>query len=1235
MFLTDDYIEIDDFSGGITDFPLQASPRHLEAGDNVYIPANKKLRSRAGSKLLDLTRYLIDSSQRRIDSFALFNGDRELLAHSERDLFLLEDDGWSRLVGPDDGQALGAGSQFQQLSTAEWKGHLYFAGTGRGPVGKIFRDSTGAVRTLTAGLPKVVGPAIDRDDVLLLKCLALANDLRRALVDHMNDTSLHSEADKWSLSYFSAQSFTGADDEYPGPQPTPTPADVATDEESLYDLVEALSLAYEHHGYDPVNRYYHNSITVNHFGNTVEAPKGPFALLDTNARPETLEEAATQLDQIAQRYEWHRLAIFTHHAQNTYASIDRHGLVESKIGTIHADGYPVVEGDFTEFFNYVNALKSAFNAHMADEAHTQSQQSTHYATITLPDCNDLDSAFLLIYWLQVCYGQLHAIDARALPTGAFIITMDGTAGSANVTDVQLNGSPATLGIGTRLVSGSSLFTDASDTIAQKSATVSSSGAGTATLSKTLLGNLSDQTVQATASLYHVYRDGMEDPATVYELPEDELITDLLVVGNFLAVPGSTAAWLDLAADIFNALASHVGNVDVHSSQGERSIRELIGDDYFPFYKPEIGAYGYAFHYTHTYETQDGIEFLTRGAPVFAGPVESCTPRPLRSIASTGFTIDFSALADGQLSESGDFTDADRTVERSSTLEISHIHELINDASTNYQTDEVMVQIHRTIDDGNTYYLVDELENGTAEYSDTAVDDADQGRDVALSLRAKLYTSGGIVANEQPPRCRSLHLVEQTMYFLDVDDGTTRLRGRVVQSIPGAPESGPATFFDDLEDEGVAMSSSEAGVPVALCRKGAYRLENGFVEDGGGFLRHRKIAGAKGCVSAASVVKTPYGIFYAGTDGIYLTDGFRAVYLSRHLRETYKRLVASETQASRISGCYVEHLNQIWWSVQSEPSMPDVDRILVLHLDFGIQEEASFTVHTFEAAWNPTALVEFEGDLLRGDARGVVFRHHDDYKADPDLPADVTAAITDLDDWGRVHIPYRVKPVHLDMGNVQKGQWTSKVHILGENHGNVALQIYSIRDNNQYRKKALEPILFRVNPTWGDPGVIFDETDYPSRADRKLDAWRRFPGASLRSQVRQLELVPADIAVYRYQDWPVGFTADVDGTAKTATLNRTAAYVDPVPWPADVVGMRIAFQNDGYETEFDITAVDEDEITFDDPDDQAPTSASVAWVIRGIPKEQRLHISSIAIHLGSVGMRGERYGGPGDRGENEE
>ncbi len=1227
-------LEINDFSGGKTDYPMLGGPTRFQEGDNFCVNPDKRLEEREGSVLLDDTNYILPDSPRRVDTLFTYNFGSELMAHSGTDVLFLDPD-WTPLTGPDGAAAIQGGETGQYLHRSEYKGHLYMVGSGRGRPSKLYRDEDGELQVRSVGLPEVKGGVQDTDDVLIAKCLALANDLRRSMVNHMADTTLHSAADTVGAAFFNA-------------------APEATDEDSLYTLVEALGLAYESHGHDASDGVFHNAYTISVAGYTVTPVKGPFRLLDTTDAPASLEEAAAQLDQIRDQWEWHRLGIFTHDSDNTLATIDKHVLIEPKIGTIHADGYPIVTPDFTDFINYVNQLKTVYNAHLADAAHTQDQASSNYQTITLDDAASLEDAILLLYWIRASYAWLHVADARAVASNTFLVTFD-TASPAlsSITDLKPPGGATFAFSGNiPLVGATNIFTLTSPDTKQRAAIATSTGVGTATLSKTVIGTAADQAAQMTSSYYHCYFDedgNLANAPVTYELPDDEVIELSLDDGAFIGdLPTSVAGWLSWAQEIWAALTTHVYNQSLHMPEGQFFVSAMVDPD-IPFYVPEIASYSYAFIYSHSYQTEEGTEFEVFSAPVFVGPIETCAPQPARSKGDHGIPLDFTVLYEAidQTSENsvedGFFSYSQLAVQEPSSIEITQIPRLQNAANTNYDTETVKVRVYRTTSGGTTYYQADELDNGTLAYSDTINDTESQGDKTALNLQSPLYTTGGVVSYDQAPECACLHVIEEeaTSYYGDVTDGIQRLKGRVIQSSPGVVDSGPATFFVDIADQ-IIRISSHLGVPVAFGRyNGIYRLENGFTETGAGALKAKRISRAA-LVSPAAVVETEVGLFYAALDGFYYTDGYQAIKVSIDLDKSYKQFTRTEQQCSRITGAYDPKRRIVFWAIQEPTLGQDVNKLYVLHLNYGIKPSGCFTTWSNGDNFRPSALTMFEGDLIRGDARGAVFRHTADSKTDPEVPSDVTTAAAD---WETVHIPYKYLSCHLAPGGLAKGQRAQKIHLVGENQGNALIRINAIKENNSYKKKPLAAIRYTPNPTWGQPNPVWADPseDYPWRYEGKLDVWRRFPSGAIRAQMRQIEIVPAYAGVYRSDDFPFGFVCDVSATQ--AVLITPDEYLDApdfevVNWPTDVVGMFIAFDIDDYQTEYEITDLSGaggalDVITFDNGGNAPATTSGAKWVIRGIMKEQRVEISSYVIHLVEVGERGADYEGKVGRGENAE
>lgn len=1217
--------EVKDFSGGMTDYFLQGGPTRYQRANNLLINIDRKLESRYGSCPFDSVNYRIPGQPRRIDGFVHFSNEKELFAQAGRDIHYLNPN-WTRLLGPTGNEALGSGGSYIQVTSSDWNGHSFLTPTSGAIPSKIYRDKLGALQVRTAGLPTPKSTPGYTNASLLNACIALANDLRASMVAHIKDASnagyspvagfLHGFVDKWSLSYFETQTWFFFDTEYPGPTPTPTPRLAATDQNSLFDLIEALCLAFEHHGADIFNQFYHFNIYLDTGGGgSTVPPAGPYQRLNDNTRPTTIEQAARQLDELRTKWFWHQFTVYGHTFLNDYAGMNKYRVTAPAIGTIDLDGVPKITPNYQPFLNYVTQLKHLFNAHVTNGVvdyftvisywHFQNENSLFYEHVTLPDPTDLDSAFLTIYWVLVMYGYLHVFDSNWPQHTNF--TMDTTASSANVTDVKTSGA-ITLPTNAWVIATSDIFNDA-DPNNRKSARVVSSASGTATLSKTLINTVNDQAVQHSLSFYHgAMQFGSLITTTNQRAGTDEFID--IPVGEQWVAPPTLEAWVEDAATLFNAIAAHVGNGATHI-QGE-AVENFLPSN---FYKPEFSSYAYSFTYKYKYTTETGVEFLNISAPIFVGPIESCKIIPKFTEVSRGI-------------ESVSFV-SDGVVDVVASLAISNLPILTNDPSTNYDTAQIDVQIYRTIDSGNTYYLEGEVDNGTASFTDSVADSVDAPGLNRLDTREVLYTTGGIVANESPPLCRYLHILNDIAYYGDITDAGQRFPNRILQSIPGSPDAVSLTFFDDIEDALMGISSTRNNI-VALGRISVYRLNGAFNNLGQGAITHERISDEIGCISTRSIVRTEIGIFFAGNDGFYFTDGFQLIKISIDLDETYARFTRTEEQRSRITGCYDRLTRRIWWTVQEEPTDTDCNACFIFYLNYGVKPSGVFTTASNGTYFRPSAMIFHQGLLIRGDERGLLFRHDPNYKTDPKVPLDVSLPLAQ---WGTVHLPYDYRSCALDFGSTATGQWVTKVHTLGKNIGNAAFHVNSIKENNLLTKRSVAPIRYTRNPTWGDATIDWGDPDFTWRYDGKLDEKRRFPAGSLRSQFRQLQITPADdVGVYRSEDFPEGSTANVNAAAKTATIATPSGFT-AITWPLDCDDMRIAFSTDNFVQEFTIASVSGAVLTFLDPGAVAVNDAAASWVIRGIVKEQRLSILSYLLHFSNFGELGAAYAGLDSRGEN--
>lgn len=1249
-------VKFEDFSGGETDFYLLGGKTRYERATNYLVTAQKKLEMRPGSGPFDwLLNHITPSSPTRIGSFFTFNNERELLVQQAQNLYYLSSS-WTAITGPEGSPAAPTTGDFDAMNFAEWKGHTYFTSAGGGRPGKLYRTPGGEFRVRTVGLPLPASEPKFTETSLLAACIALANDLRQSFVNHINDTNLHDAVDKWSLSYFTAQSWTPVvDEEYPGPQPAPTPAPAATDEDSLYALIEALSLAYEHHGYESGSaQHYHKTITITVANASTTPPKGPFKRLTENTAPDNLLDAATHLNELHQRWNWHRLAVFTHSATNTYAAMNLYPTSVAKLENVSYDAVPYLQSNYSEVVRYANYLKYLHNVHVsfAEEGadfnddpswsgghwHSQLIDSAQDALVKLPDAVDLDSAYLIIYWVWALYGGVHFADANIPAHTNF--TMDTTAGSADVTDVKTGAGALTLPVGAIVIATSAIFNgDDGAGRNSRSAEVLASASGTATLSRTLVSTTTaDQACQYSLSLYHggFTTAGALETKTTTEVTADETPDPRpgsgLAANNIAVVPSTLEGWITLADECFNMLHAHMLNREVHGA-GVFPSDYLYGNG--PFYKPQIATYSYAFVYKYRYETENGVTFQNESEPIFIGNIETAKQYPVNTDLATGLPEEDTST----FANDGGFVSTH--VEEVASATIKALPRLRNTPHTNYAVDDVTIEIFRTQDGGTTYYLIGEVDNGETSFDDEVSDTTGTTRSPALNDRDPLYTTGGEVARTQAPEARYLQIIENTAYYGYVFDTGQSFPERVVQSIPGAPDTGPADFSHDFPDELVGLSQAKKNL-IAHGKGNLYRLTGGFNNLGQGSMSHETIGDKIGTVSTKSIVLTKHGVFFAGLDGFYWTDGFQHVKLSIDRDESYKKLVQTEEQASRIYGCY-DHVNQrIWWSVQSESSGQDVDRSWIFHINFGIKPSGVFTSADNGSYWAPSAMVFHNGRMIRGDKRGVIFLHDEKYHSDPKIPS--SGAYEDfipVDQWGTVHVPFNFRSCAVDFGDLANGNYVVKCKLIGKNVGNAAIQVNSIADNNYSTssQKSAAPMLYLNNLRWGDPTVQWGGgTRW--QYDGKFDMTRRLAHGNLRAQLKQVEFVPARVGVYNYDQYPADSYVDVDITYRDTTgikvtLQEPTDY-EGQDFPRDVVDMYIAFEDDDYETEYLITAWAQEELTITDPDEVLYENLyNQKWVIRGYLKEARHTIHGFVLHEGKLGPRGNLVGGETGGGENAE
>lgn len=530
--------------------------------------------------------------------------------------------------------------------------------------------------------------------------------------------------------------------------------------------------------------------------------------------------------------------------------------------------------------------------------------------------------------------------------------------------------------------------------------------------------------------------------------------------------------------------------------------------------------------------------------------------------------------------------------------IASIPALANGSTDNYDTasSDLKVEIYRTTNFGANFFYVGQVNNGTTVYSDTTTD-------ATLVNNEPLYTEAGVPDNDPPPLCKVLHVVDDRALYGHAKVGSEVFKTRVYQSVPGDIDSVPLENYATLADDVVSLSSYKS-VAIAFCAGSNVRLEGGFDELGGGFISPVVISDTHGCVSQQSTVQTPVGVFWAGHDGFYWTDGYQSMRVSEDLRESYQAIIASDTRKARIQGKYDSKENRVYWTAQYDSAATECDALFVLDLNWSVSPSMPFTTQS-GTSFGPTA-IEFVGpNLVRGHKSGYTFIHRSTLYTDPKVN---TAAVPSL--WATETIVYDLTTIATNFGTSVERKWVPSCNVICENETNISLQINSINDDGR-RLGSLKPIRFRDNVTWGDPDIYWGDPDLTWNNQGVIDEQRRFPAGGLRCQFKQAQLTNAHVAIITSET--LG-TATVDPGAFTVTLDDAADF----DWPSAAVDYYIAFDHDDYATEFLITARAADVLTIATAGG-GPPSGSRSWVIRGMPKGDVLFLNTFTFNYAVFGQ----------------
>lgn len=584
-----------------------------------------------------------------------------------------------------------------------------------------------------------------------------------------------------------------------------------------------------------------------------------------------------------------------------------------------------------------------------------------------------------------------------------------------------------------------------------------------------------------------------------------------------------------------------------------------------------------------------------GLPKFDSSTTTLTPTGATNNWLYKFVYRRNYTTEGAVSFSDVGTPSDTKSVTATTVAISTMPVYSNGTTSNFDTSNMKIDIYRTTHNGTVFFFLATVNNGTTTYNDTT-------SDATLLTSTQLYTTGGVVANDRPPKCKVVHIMGDIAYYGNIlTDGGEALNFRMQQSIAGDIDSAPSSFFVDVDDEIISISSTKSNC-IILCRNSTYRVDGFFDELGRGEMIAERISDTAGCVSGQCPVQALDGVFWLGIDGVYFTDGFRVVRLNGDFDKTYKTYVTNgglvdDTKTFKIQGKYDKKKNRIWWTIQEEGES-DCSLCYVLDLNWGIKENATFTTVS-GASFAPSAIEFDNGNMIRCDKRGYVLVHKDELHVDPKIDTTLSPS-----NWQQETIIYNLESAAFNFGTSATRKYVTSINVCCDSTTNLSLQIISNNDNGRILGNLL-PIRYRGNIVWGDPNIYWGDVTLFWNRQGLIDQKRRMPYYSLRCNFKSIRMTNSKCVILSSDK--IG-TATVDSTALTVTLTNSATF----NWPTNSVGYFISFESDGYVLEYPITVRTADVLTYTDTNITSSNAVNSGWVIRGYPRGEVLNLINYSI-----------------------
>jgi hypothetical protein len=1233
------------FSGGITDLDVPGSTEYSRILDNVLIKPDGQVEQRPGFGLIGAGLGRLPSANVRIAELIAWNKDSELLAVASAAGYYVSAGAWTALTGPSSNALFPSNSASSIVQFAEWQGHIFGVSDSFDKPVKVFRDSSDVLRLRGAGLP-TVPETLHPLDGGLADAILLANDLRTKAIAHTLDTSIgtvYPKAEAHITTAALAAQTVALNALVP-----------ATNLATLITLVNGLRTFFSAHVLDAQKeariRDYHLVKGAPTAGDILPPSFLNFTLFDktlTIPGTFTIAQVLPLLNDLRDKYNYHTYGLDTHMNAigGTYTGV---GANKTALPRVSTYTWAQITPNYSTLIDFVKDLKTEYNAHIASvKGHFNADTTNSIPSAWPLTPTTIQEAVILMgaigyYFGYHYYDAVNYIGENA--GGKTWWTFGGTATAASPTLTAVTPdptvSPNIIANGVKIVpvvGFSSTFptnwtkqayfaADNFDPI--NPATVTGTTANTITFTANALASKATAGWLLTNSAFHYgYHSGQ-----LFKFSDFRAILEAIDYG--LDSVSSLQGISDAAKNLADYLRAHeLDRMEEDTFQGKifnsgnfytRYRNDVLGTATFS--DGALWGVHSDFYIASATDYELGSFFPSSGlkpetfliAPVAASVNYTMLFSYLYHVGPTEFVDKGQpALPQNILTyESALNTDGGSSEQSKYGVAMANIYVHSNSTTDNWDladTTNFKKEIYRTPANGTEYFLttVDDLLGSITNAATTYTDNTNEE---FIDLQEALYTNGGIVENEAPRPAKYIHILDNIAYYGWVKDGSDEYKNRILQSVPGDPDSVPFDFFIDIDDKELRGISSAKNNVVALGDRHIYRISGVFDLLGRGGMEREIISDETGCLSPKSVVQTDVGVFFAGKSGFFYTDSFQVLKISEHLDISYRDWVDTAAKAAMIVGKYDSINRRVYWTVATGTAPTAPSKVLVLHLDFGIKKQMCFTTWSGgfvgTNGYKPTAVSVLGPDFYVGTENGYVLKHTlGNYM---DLRVEIGVS-PDL--WVKRTLYYKIKTTDYDYSAPFVRKYATRVNAVFKQYTNLSAQITNDVDRGRVSANCAA-IRSRKLADWGDPNVE-TPTGFVAKLGDIIDERRHFASTTFRFSNMNLELKNAFVVVT---------SSDVIGNAtvagSTVTLNNLAKS-----WPLYVVDYQIELNGTLYTVTTRNSAT---VITVSG----TPTAGSQAWELWGYPKNEFMQLVGMNVSFDLLGKTQKEYQGATlDGGEN--